>query len=44
MAKKLWVKAALFAASGTMLAIGLGFPGGCLDSTVQRILTAVAID
>lgn len=39
-----WIKAALFAATGSTLAIGLGFPGGCLDAVVQRILVAVNFD
>ncbi len=41
MAKKLWLKGALFAfASGTTLALY----GGCLDAIIQRILVAVSFD
>lgn len=44
MAKKFWLKGALLLSSGVTLAVGLGFPGGCLDEVVQRILVAVNFD
>jgi hypothetical protein len=44
MMKKVWLKGAALFATGTCLAIGLGFPGGCLDAVVQRILVAVNFD
>lgn len=44
MTKKIWLKSALFLVSGSMLGLGLGFPGGCLDTVVQRILVAVNFD
>lgn len=44
MSKKFWLKSALLLSSGAIFAIGLGFPGGCLDAVVQRILVAVNFD
>jgi hypothetical protein len=44
MSKRFWLKGALLLTSGVTLAIGLGFPGGCLDTVVQRILVAVNFD
>lgn len=39
----LWLKGVLLVlAAGTTL--GLGFGGGCLANTVQRVLVAVAFD
>lgn len=42
MMRKFWVKGAVLALSGTVFGLGIG--GGCLQATVQRILTAVAFD
>jgi hypothetical protein len=44
MSKKFWLKGALLLTTGACLAVGLGFPGGCLDAAVQRILVAVNFD
>ncbi len=44
MSKKFWMKGALLMTTGVTLALGLGFPGGCLDAVVQRILVAVNFD
>jgi hypothetical protein len=44
MTKKVWLKSAILVAFGTCMQIGLGFPGGCLDAVVQRILVAVNFD
>jgi hypothetical protein len=39
---KFWMKGATLALTGTVLSLGLG--GGCLSTTIQRILVAVAFD
>lgn len=44
MSKKLWLKSALLATTGSLFVVGLGFPGGCLDAWVQRALVAVLFD
>lgn len=42
MIKRFWVKSAMLALTGTVFGLGLG--GGCLQATVQRVLTAVLFD
>ena len=43
MSKRLWLKGALVLMT-TGITLGLGYGGGCLQATVQRILVAAVFD